>query len=545
MKRTIYKILAGIALLGFAACSDILEEEPRSILTPDLFTTETGIDAGLTAAYDGLRYIGGAQASQFSTEFGTDEFTGGEGTPNHVLDMQTGSNPINASTGDISTYWNNLFPFINTCNGIIQYGTETGLSEEKIAEAYFLRAYYYFQMVQMFGGVPLDLGSGILQFNTSQTNMSARNTEEEVYDAIISDLLYAEEHLPVKNAKNENGHAVKATAVHFLAKVYLTHKDYALALTEAEKILNPADPYAKNTYEVALLPVYSDVIRPTNEHNSEVLFTCERTNSSYEFNETAAGFGSGPAGKDDRSLSYYTPNYTSRFKLRDTDASGFLVRTVEFQRPWMRFTSTYGLRQVIFADKTNDSRFHASFKTVYLNNGAVQNGLLDQPVKPGDTAFVFADNEVTAEFKATKNYRIYNPSEITRQIFPGMSKFYDPNRKDPNDASGRPFILAKLSETYLIAAEAAMETGDNTKARDYILVLRKRAAKAGKEQAMIDATPATIDIDYILDERSRELCGEQLRWFDLKRTGKWRDRANSYSLNGIDSYTRDIKDFYD
>lgn len=88
-------------------------------------------------------------------------------------------------------------------------------------------------------------------------------------------------------------------------------------------------------------------------------------------------------------------------------------------------------------------------------------------------------------------------------------------------------------------------SGSNTKARDYLLVLRKRAAKPDKVQAMINATPATITIDYILDERSRELCGEQMRWFDLQRTGKWRDRSTNYSLNGVEMQTRDIKAHYD
>ncbi len=543
MKSYFLNIFKITALLAMVACSDILDEQPRSVLTPDLFNTEKGIKGGLTAAYNGLRYISGAQASQFATEYGTDEFTTGEGTPTQILDMSNGANAIDASTGDISTYWNNLFQFINTCNGIIQFGSQAGISNELLAEAHFLRAYYYFQMVQMFGGVPLDLGSGELKFNTSQTNMAYRNTEQEVYDVIIADLQFAEENLPYTNP--QVGHAVKATAVHFLAKVYLTQKQYALALTEAEKLLNPTNPYTVNAYNVALLPSYASVIAPKNEHNSEVLFTCEHTNDSYEFNETAAGFGSGPMGKDDRSLSYFTPNYPSRFKLRDDDASGVLLRKLDYQRPWMRFTSTYFLRQVIFADKTNDSRYEATFFTVYLNNNVEVNGLLNQPLKVGDTAFVFAATEVSDEFKATKNYRIYNPSEITRQVFPGLRKFADPNRKDVNDASGRPFILAKLSETYLIAAEAAMETGDNAKARDYILILRQRAAKAGCVQNMIDATPATIDIDYILDERSRELCAEQHRWFDLKRTGKWRERAGSYSINGIDEYPRDIKPHYD
>lgn len=548
MKRYIFNILAGITLLTFAACSDILEEEPRSLMTPDLFASEKGIDAGLTAAYSHLRYIGGVQASQFSTQFGTDEFTGGEGTPNHVLDMQVGSNPVNASTGDISAYWDNLFPAINTCNGIIELGGEAGISDAKLAEAHFLRAYFYFQMVQMFGGVPLDLGSGVLKFNENQTNLSFRNTEAEVYDAIITDLQYAVDNLPVAKSA---GRANKATALHFLAKVYLTQGNNTLALQTAQELINPAnpgavpdDPYAVNEYGVALLPVYADVVKVGNERNAEILFTCEHTNDSYDFNETAAGFSSGVAGKDDRSLSYYTPNYPAKFKLRESDAGGVLLRDLIYQRPWMRFVSTHGLRQVIFADKTNDSRYHSSFVTVYLNNNNPVEGLLGTTIEVGDTAFVFADTEVSEAYKATKNYRIYNPSEITRAIFPGMSKHYDPNRKDVNDASGRPFILAKLSETYLIAAEAALASNP-TLAREYILALRERAAKPGQEQEMIDATPAAIDIDYILDERSRELCGEQLRWFDLKRTGKWRDRSASYSLNGIETLRRNILSHYD
>ncbi|KAA6306467.1 hypothetical protein EZS27_041877, partial [termite gut metagenome] len=222
-------------------------------------------------------------------------------------------------------YWNNLFPFINTCNGIIKYGSESGMSESLIAEAHFLRAYYYFLQVQSFGGVPLDLGSGELEFNTSQSNLSHRNSEEEVYAAIIEDMKYAAEHLPV--SPRLPGCAFQATAIHFLAKVYLTRDksgDAQLALTEAEKLINAANPYTANAYNVALLPTYAEVIRPTNERNSEILFTCEHT-ETYEFNETAAGMGSGITGKDDRSLSYYTPNYPANFKLRDEDAT-FLIR---------------------------------------------------------------------------------------------------------------------------------------------------------------------------------------------------------------------------
>jgi hypothetical protein len=104
-------------------------------------------------------------------------------------------------------------------------------------------------------------------------------------------------------------------------------------------------------------------------------------------------------------------------------------------------------------------------------------------------------------------------------------------------------MLAKFSETYLIAAEAALMLNDQTKARNYILLVRKRAATPNNEMAMEAATPAIIDIDYILDERSRELCGEQMRWTDLIRTGKWIERAKTYKV-GEETFSRDIKPHY-
>jgi hypothetical protein len=544
MKHYIINSLAGIAVLLLSSCSDLLDEQPRSILTPDLFKTSDGLQAGLTAAYNGLRYISGTEATMNSTLQGTDEFTAAASGGSKELDMTLsfGGSGINSATGSINVFWIYPFAYINTCNGIIEFGTEAGLSEELIAEAYFLRGYYHFKMVQMFGGIPLDLGSGELKFNTTPTTLSKRNTVEEIYASIVADMSYAAEKLPVN--PRLPGCAFRATAVHYLAKVYLTKGDDQLALTTAEKLLNAADPYTENSYGVALLPTYSEVIRPTNERNNEVLFTCEHT-ETYAYNETAAGFGSGALNKDDRSLSYFVPNY-QQFNLGRPGDAGFLVRTKEYSRPWTRLRPTAALLTNIFADKTNDSRFDASFQTVWLNNGTrTVNGLLNQPLVPGDTAFVMLTREVSAAYRASKNYRIWTTSQMTRDIFPALKKFFDPNRQDINDASGRPFLLAKLSETYLIAAEAALNSGNNTKARDYLLVLRKRAAKPDQVQAMINATPATITIDYILDERSRELCGEQMRWFDLKRTGKWRDRSTNYSLNGVEMQTRDIKAHYD
>lgn len=119
----------------------------------------------------------------------------------------------------------------------------------------------------------------------------------------------------------------------------------------------------------------------------------------------------------------------------------------------------------------------------------------------------------------------------------------------PNAASTRPFNIAKFSELYLVAAEAAV-MGANTKAgksaRELVNVLRARAGKwrfdnngnvekvADNSALLTSATPATIDINYILTERSREFYGEGYRWYDLVRTQTWTDIASKYEICGND-----------
>jgi len=233
---------------------------------------------------------------------------------------------------------------------------------------------------------------------------------------------------------------------------------------------------------------------------------------------------------------------------------------------------TIDVIQNTFADKTNDSRYDGTFTTVYrgnwpkagLTNPTVTNanGLA---VAPGGAILTFLnDDDPTVVYAATtggigagvlpgRSDFVISPGAISRVVYPGLWKL-GPYRTDngtglgqPNAGSTRPYNIAKFSELYFIAAEAAVKgatTQAGKTAYDLINVLRARAGKwrwdnngnvakvADNSAAMIAATPATIDINYILAERSREYYGEGYRWFDLVRTQTWATLAASYRICG-------------
>ena len=163
------KRLAGvaIALVTAASCTSLLDEVPRTSFTPDFFKTEAGVNGGLTALYSHLRDLyGGSNYLERGVD-GTDELTWGEsgGGGFQIMDMAGFGGDLLSSNSAANGLWG--FSYINTANGIIKNAAEVGLSDALIAEARFFRAYEYFYMVQAFGGVPLDLGSGELEFNSS------------------------------------------------------------------------------------------------------------------------------------------------------------------------------------------------------------------------------------------------------------------------------------------------------------------------------------------------------------------------------------------
>jgi hypothetical protein len=235
-------------------------------------------------------------------------------------------------------------------------------------------------------------------------------------------------------------------------------------------------------------------------------------------------------------------------------------RPLPYGRPLRRYAPTKWLFETAFADKKNDSRFDASFRMVWYAASvtnppppAYVQRLQSIGLNIGDTAIYLTKTDHIADsLKALtgpnkKNYRIFGPSEFysnanrTNLVYPNLQKFHTTKRANFQDASGRPLPVSRFAETYLLAAEAAMQIGQQSEAADLINVLKLRAAfRVGLtpdeiqdryEAIQVDASDITLD--FILDERTRELAGEYSRWPDLAVRGKLLDRVPSRNPDAI------------
>jgi hypothetical protein len=409
-----------------------------------------------------------------------------------------------------------------------------------LAQAKFLRAFCYYHLVTTFGDVPLHL-----EFIDEPLVADSRQPIAEVYNAIIKDLTEASNDLPNLPAANSGKPATKATALYLLAKTYLARgwssaaqpTDYQNAYTTANSIITN-----KNTYGLGLWPNFNDVNRKGNEYGQETLLVIDHNSDTkygeYTLNQAASG------NKENKSNFYFRPNYpTVNANYPAAGGNPVIDRDIPNGRPFIRIRPNYNYTMVVaFADKVNDSRYDGTFQTRWITNRntATPRGTLIPGV---DTAIWMPGRLVSvAERNAFKGI-IFEPPiagatvPYTAIIYPSMKKYDDSSRAYLNDASTRPFILFKFSEVYLIAAEAAFKANDLPNAAAMLNVLRQRAAlRPGQSPAQYAAalaaqtiTPAQVTLDFILDERTRELYGEYFRWWDLVRTKTLVSRIQQYN----------------
>ena len=611
---------AALGLLAIGSCSDVLDETPRSTFTLDYFTTDEGIKGGLTQMYAHLRnFYGGYYLA--ACECGTDEYTWGQSGDNNNKDNDfSGVGNITSSTARTDALWNPAFININTASALIEQGNASGLDASLVAEANFFRAYDYFLLVQHFGGVPLDLGSGELKSNVAPSRKSVRNTVPEVYTrCIFPDLITAVNDLP-ENPR-VTGAVTKTVARLYLAKAYLT---YAWWLENPKNIptypaCDRVDPdgktaaqYFQMAYDFAmeginnpgpygLQETFYNMCAAQYERNPEMLLWADHTATEWFYSGAgsagnANNYGDDPGGNGSNNNFWFENwNYT---EVQMADGTGTQrIDRQGYGRPWTRMAPTYNVFNETFAD-VKDSRRDATFQTTIHANwhigttddAATHKNANDMDVEQGGIILTFVPKAIEGTVYDKANGAlglgaapgradwVVDPEHISRKIFPGPFKLSGFSQESddvkhtrpigslgvPNANNVRPYYVAKFSEFYLVAAEAAVKGASGEKsARDLVNVLRARAGKwnysvaedkaieADYSADLVAATPATIDMKFIMLERSREFFGEGYRRLDLIRTQMWEELAGSYKICGsqvgdwdLEEFQREIKPEY-
>ncbi|HMP95043.1 MAG TPA: RagB/SusD family nutrient uptake outer membrane protein, partial [Phnomibacter sp.] len=364
------------------------------------FKTRGGFDNGVNALYSGLRFIFGPEGAVGLGTVGTDEFTFAEQPRNGAGGTQDflvmGRYTLDPAVGSILTPWNRSFNNINLANGLIEFAPTVGFTQQELntylGEVRLLRGFYYLNLVQYFGAVPLDLGSGELAFNQQPFQGFNRKDTLELlrknYRTIIEDFTFASQNLPDRRPANAF-RLSKAVAFHLLAKAHIHRAyssvreadDFARAYTAATEIINNLGKYG-----TALQTFFADVHRPRNDYNSEILWSIERIPGNFIANEISNPTGIGGNTKGVDAANDFCGDYTAvRAPLNSSTTQPVSARTILYGRPIRRFCPTPWLYNTAFADKVNDSRYEGTFRTTYI--ASVTGGGFTADV---DTAFVLA-----------------------------------------------------------------------------------------------------------------------------------------------------------
>lgn len=276
MKKYFYTSLVALIVTSLAVTSctdDFVDRQPEySIDSENYFNSKDEYNKALIAAYDLLQ---SSYVNVILGEIASDNTLAGGESPNDVIGFQQVDDmihtPVNTNLRDL---WNWMFAGVQRANYILEFKDKTNFEgkEQIIAEARFLRAYYQFELVKWFGGIPM---KGDARFQIGDEKTIKRATKEEVYAVIESDLIYASQNLAA--IPSQKGRATKGAALALLGKAYLFQNKFSQAATTLDGLIS------SNAY--ALESDYNSIFEMAGENNKESVFEVQYTDIE------GAGFG--------------------------------------------------------------------------------------------------------------------------------------------------------------------------------------------------------------------------------------------------------------
>jgi hypothetical protein len=458
--------LAGSLLLTTACEKDLLKQNNPNIATSQSFW-QTSDDAvkGVNAVYSGLQQLGTYRRwLHFALDLRSDD--GFSTSPWGELADFTKFRQVNYDFEPSRDIWRDHYRAINRANQVIAsvpgITMNEGLKKRVIAEAKFLRALYYYNLVSLYGNVPLALEPSTV------TSRPPQGTEAQVWDQVIADLQAAEPDLEASYTGNDIGRATRGAAATLLGKAYMQLRRWPEASTQFQKVI------ADTRYN--LVANYEDNFKHTTEYNSESIF-------EVGFSDVNLGGNDG----DDASSS----EGGQRSQFWGVPGDGFTDGEV---RPWVR---DQFLTEATAAG-TRDPRLGA---TLFYNPQLTPNTI---PRGPEPTVYGEPFNTRFAP-GSTNNSRIYWRKYST-----------DYYRTFENFDSPINHRVMRLADVLLLQAEALNEQGQTAAA---IPLINRVRTRAGMTPLVAGSFTQASLRTRIMHERVTELTGEGLRWFDLKRWG--------------------------
>lgn len=515
--------LSIILVLSSLQCrKGFLDEEPKAIIAPDnLYVNKAGFDAGLYGLYSQVRSerkgINGASNDLTSTAaiIGVDNayslYPAGGAAESVFNDFGVRMNP---TAGYIRNLWEYLYQTINAANTIVDRADNPDVEwteDEKnqvLAEARLIRAWAYRHLTYLWGNVPLSLHES--DGNNIRTDWE-RTPIAEVRAAMEQDWLFAEAHLP--DVPVMDGRASKVVAQHYLAELYLAMGENEKAREKAQAVVSNSNynlitaRYGVNANQpgTPFTDMFLDKNSNRSEGNREVLWTFQ--------NEYLT------VGGDVNIMRRWWVNRYNTIKVNNKTPITFSVENGG--RGIGRFAATkYAFS--VYAPGDDRGSYHA-WRYFYLINNPSSLPTGSKPAAtcaaPGWTGSALGDT-----IKLSIDCEEPNPSATTAQNWPSTRKWdWAPPPPDVENSSNyNDQVYLRLAETYLLLAEAQLKLNDAPGAATTINALRDRA----------HATPisaADVTMDFILDERSRELFSEEHRRYTLLRTGTWFARTKQYN----------------
>jgi hypothetical protein len=530
----IKSIAACCIVIAAASCSSFLEEDLKSQLAPDnTYTSSLGFEVGSTGLYSIARseyntwgeqgaYMHGGACAYEVLQISTDICRMGKVRDGSLVPFAELT--LNSSTKFVESYWNWAYTLIGSANELLIYSEKNDnwdLPTDKVhyqAEARFFRAYAYRTLVYLYGDIPW--------VETVQNPFSLtfeRTPKDEVLGHMIDDLEFAKANLPTNPDEVSDGKLTTWAARHLLSEIYLLRGhdgDYEQAETNAREVINSGyyslikSRFGANESKPG--DYFSDMFIENNQNRSE-----GNTESIWvmQFQYKTVGGGTN---SDDWTRRAWNPQYFSidGFKLADSLGGRGLAQIIPLKW-WIGVDGTN-------ATTANEAEGYPDIKS---------SGIFDE----GDIR--------NSEYNIKRNWYYNNPDipeklgqkcEITdntwinSQLFPALTKFFF-GKSDNISLTGsyKDRMKFRLAETYLLLAEACIRQGDSEGAAEAINVVRRRAKAP-------EITASDVSMDQLLDERLRELYGEESRRFTLVRTGKLIERAKKYNPEARDI----IKDYH-